>query len=98
MTPYIQTSLVRFDATSSTNFRTLIVEQPSSQTGENTIEQDSLIAKGPENVIYIGVIVLIVGIIVIVGMISQNVDRAIIFAGILSLLIILFLLFLFFLI
>jgi hypothetical protein len=56
----------------------------------NALNQDSLIAKGWETTDYVGVILLVLSLVVLVGIVSRRIEYAIIFALMLSLLIIVF--------
>ncbi len=56
-----------------------VVDQP---------EKDSLIAQGEENIVYLGVLLLAIGITTVVGLLSRRLDYTIIFSFLLSVVII----------
>ncbi|MDM9384868.1 hypothetical protein QUB80_29860 [Chlorogloeopsis sp. ULAP01] len=66
----------------------LELQQPTLTPDENSLMEDSLIATGWETTDYVGVIFLIISLVILVGVVSRRIENAIIFALMVSLLII----------
>lgn len=73
------------------NMTTQTQELPKTKVGvlqENPVvdqpEKDPLIAQGEENVVYLGVLLLVIGISTAVGLLSRRLDYAVLFSFIFS--------------
>ncbi|WP_342003219.1 hypothetical protein [Chlorogloeopsis sp. ULAP02] len=66
----------------------LEVQQPTVTPDQNSLMEDSLIATGWETTDYVGVIFLILSLVILIGVVSRRMENAIIFALMVSLLII----------